>query len=193
MAAGTAAMAASEETAAVAAGTAAAATGVVGEPVQQQIACQQQELHEVRAELQHRCDEAKRQQADLEQQWQLLSGCQHQYWQRDQQQQQQLGHLHQQMHAMWAQQQRQLNLWQHDGACACIICLQGHQNRSLESQVKQLQQQVEELTLQLERQQGSSWSGAAVSAEQVQQMVKEQTCRRAAQGTAPQQASQEAQ
>ena len=74
-----------------------------------------------------------------------------------------------------------------------MICLQGHQNRSLESQVKQLQQQVEELTLQLERQQGSSWSGAAVSAEQVQQMVKEQTCRRAAQGTAPQQASQEAQ
>ena len=53
VAAGTAAMAASEETTAVVANKAAAATGVVGEPVQQQIACQhwQQELHEVRAEL----------------------------------------------------------------------------------------------------------------------------------------------
>ena len=89
-------------------------------------------------------------------------------------QQQRFGYLHQQNKsyaAGWMQQQRQLNLWQHDGACACMICVQGQQNRSLESQVKQLQQQVGELTLQLGQQKGAA--GAAVSAKQVRQMVQE--------------------
>jgi hypothetical protein len=113
--------------AATEASQAAAAAGVVVEPVQQQIACQQQELEKVKAELQHRCDESRQQQAKLEQQWQLLSGCHHQQQQRGQQQQQQFGYLHQQSHALWVHQHQQLNLWQHDATCACMICLQGKQ------------------------------------------------------------------
>ena len=62
----------------------AAAAGVVAQPVQQQIACQQMELQEVRAELERRCNEAAQLHAKLDEQWQLLSDCQHHQWQHNQ-------------------------------------------------------------------------------------------------------------
>ena len=61
------------------------------------------------------------------------------------------------------QQQRHLNLWQHDGACACMICLQGQENRNLKLKIEQLKRQTTELK-----------ATATVTAEQVQHIMQEQ-------------------
>ena len=64
---------------------------------------------------------------------------------------------------MWVQQQRQLDLWQHDGSCACMICLQEQVNRNLRFKVEQLERQTTELK-----------ATATVTPEQVQHIMQEQ-------------------
>ena len=72
-------------------------------------------IHEgVNPELQRWCDEVagatKQQQADSEQQWQLLFGCQHQQWQHDQQQQQPFGMIDTLLQQVWQLEQHMAGL-----------------------------------------------------------------------------------